>query len=334
MNYREIGSEFHKCEPETGNGFPFPVEGLLVFSGRTAIETVLKEIPNAKKAVLPSYCCDSMIDPFIRAGIEVSFYPVNYSNGIKIELIIPDDADVFLWCNYFGYRITMPDMITFKRRGGIIIEDITHSLLSSSVYDVQSDYLVASVRKWEPISCGGYCASVKGKLHYPPTILPPDSYMQLKNNAMKLKAEYLEHLEEDKKQEYMAMFSDGNRWLNKNYTNMCIDSLSMCFLEHVDIEEQKKVRRENAHILYEGLKNKVEFLFPEENMDCPLFVPIISTNRDNIQKKMIQNQIYCPIHWPKPNNCVSNLFNLELSLVCDQRYTEKDMNRIVSAINL
>ena len=225
-------------------------------------------------------------------------------------------------------------MITFKRRGGIIIEDITHSLLSSSVYDVQSDYLVASVRKWEPISCGGYCASVKGKLHYPPTILPPDSYMQLKNNAMKLKAEYLEHLEEDKKQEYMAMFSDGNRWLNKNYTNMCIDSLSMCFLEHVDIEEQKKVRRENAHILYEGLKNKVEFLFPEENMDCPLFVPIISTNRDNIQKKMIQNRIYCPIHWPKPNNCVSNLFNLELSLVCDQRYTEKDMNRIVSAINL
>ena len=39
----EIGSEFHKAQTESGKGFIPPVDGVFVFSGRTAIETVLKE---------------------------------------------------------------------------------------------------------------------------------------------------------------------------------------------------------------------------------------------------------------------------------------------------
>ncbi len=59
---REIGSEFHRMPFESGHGLILPAPGSLVFSGRTAIETVLKEIPEARKAALPSYCCDRMID--------------------------------------------------------------------------------------------------------------------------------------------------------------------------------------------------------------------------------------------------------------------------------
>ena len=69
-------------------------------------------------------------------------------------------------------------------------------------------------------------------------------------------------------------------------------------------------------------------------MDCPIFVPILTTNREAIRKKLIENEIYCPIHWPKPNDkCESNLYELELSLICDQRYNEADMQRIVDVIN-
>ena len=58
-----------------------------------------------------------------------------------------------------------------------------------------------------------------------------------------------------------------------------------------------------------------------------------------MRKILIEQKIYCPVHWP-----LSNLHNMEertlsmidceLSLVCDQRYTEKDMERIIEAINL
>ena len=44
--------------------------------------------------------------------------------------------------------------------------------------------------------------------------------------------------------------------------------------------------------------------------------------------------IYCPIHWPKPQMGGSSaLFDTELSLVCDQRYTEKDMQRMIGILS-
>ena len=330
---KEIGSEFHKVEIGTGHGLSLPVEGCLVFSGRAAIETVLKEFPHIKKAVLPSYCCDSMIEPFRRVGIIVEFYPVGYEKGLKIDVQIPNDADIFLWCNYFGYHTPMPDMSAFKKRGGVVIEDITHSLLSTLPYNHQSDYIVASIRKWEPINCGGYCAAVNSKLTHIPVLSPPLEFVENKTSAMEKKTEYLSDLDEQKKLQFLTLFSDSNQWLAEHYSDLTIDLWSKEYLLHVDTEEQKKIRRINAHLLYEGLKNKVEFLFPEEYMDCPLFVPIIISNRDDVRRLLTENKVYCPIHWPQPENCYSNLYDIELSLICDQRYNEEDMRRIVSVIS-
>ena len=326
---REIGSEFHKVSFDSGHGLSYPTPGTLVFSGRTAIETVLKEITWARKAVLPSYCCNSMIQPFQEAGIEVEFYPVYFENGLKIELNIPEKTDIVLWCNYFGFTVPMPDLSEFH---GVIIEDVTHSLFSKSSYHLQSNYLVASLRKWEPINCGGYCSAVNGKIQYEPTISPPLEYVRLKTAAMELKKAYLSDLHKEMKTQFLAMFGESNRWLAENYSGLAIDPWSSEYLSSVDMEEQRKIRRRNANVLYEGLEGKAQFLFPIENMDCPLFVPVLFQNREEVIKTLISHQIYCPAHWPRPEGCDSNLYKQELSLVCDQRYNEGDMKRIVSAL--
>lgn len=332
MIFHEIGSEFHKMEFGNGLGLSLPFEGTLVFSGRTALETVLKELPACKTAVLPSYCCDSMIEPFRKAGIKVEFYPVRYENGLKIDLEIPNNTDIFLWCNYFGYRTLMPDMSDFKKHGGIIIEDITHSLLSTPSYSPQSNYLIASIRKWEAITCGGYCASVNGNLIHNPVKTPPSEFIEKKFSAMQMKTEYLNEQNELKKQQFLSMFGDSNHWLCENYSELTIDPFSKEFLWHVNVDEQKQIRCNNAHVLYEGLKNTVEFVFKEEDMDCPLFVPVILSERDKVRKFLSDNKIYCPIHWPKPKGCLSNLYDMELSIICDQRYGEKDMQKIISIL--
>ena len=326
----EIGSEFHRMPLDQGLGLNLPGNGAFVFSGRTAIETVLKQVPGARKAILPSYCCESMIQPFRDAGIEVVFYPVNYRNGLKVEVDISVETDILLLCNYFGYRQSYPDLSQYK---GVIIEDVTHSLLSKVDYHSQSHYLVASIRKWEPIICGGYCAAINGKLDYVPEDNPPMNYIELKTSAMKLKTEYLFDLDAEKKIKYLSAFENSNRWLAANYSALSIDTWSRGYLATVDVEKQRRKRRNNAKVLYEGLKGKLEFLFPEENMDCPLFVPILLPNRDEVRRILIENQIYCPIHWPKPKGCESNLYELELSLVCDQRYNAYDMERIVCILN-
>lgn len=315
---REIGSEFHRVAPDSGHGLIFPRQGSMVFSGRTAIEAVLQHLPDAHTALLPSYCCDSMIVPFKAAGINVKFYMVEWDNKLKIE--VEESADIILWCNYFGFKNRMPEF------DGVIIEDITHSFLSESSCHSRSDYLVASLRKWEPVNCGGYCSvKVNGKE-------PSEEFIEEKAKAMELKSQYLEEPQIKKKERFLQMFGNSNRWLAEHYTGLRIDSYSRKYLESVNIEEQRKIRRQNATVLYEGLKGKVQFMFPIEDMDCPLFVPILLPNRDKVRTHLTKNGIYCPIHWPEPEGCESNIYSQELSLICDQRYGIYDMERIVSVL--
>ena len=318
---REIGSEFHKVTPDSGHGLIYPRPGTLVFSGRTAIEAVLKKLPDAHTALLPSYCCDSMIVPFRAAGIDVSFYKVEWDDGLKIE--IDGSADILLWCNYFGFcppQLSLPDF------DGVIIEDITHSFLTKSPSHPQSDFLVASLRKWEPVNCGGYCSiDIDGDE-------PSEEFIALKTSAMELKTEYLKEPKAEKKERFLQMFGESNHWLSENYSGHIIDPFSRDYLERVDVEKQRGIRRENARVLYEGLGNRVQFMFTIEDMDCPLFVPILLPNRDEVRTHLIKNEIYCPVHWPQPEGCESNIYDLELSLICDQRYGLEDMKRIVSVI--
>lgn len=318
---KEIGSEFHHMPIEHGKGIEFPKEGTLVFSGRTAIEAVLKKLPFARSATLPSYCCDSMIEPFRRAGIEICYFDVNYKNGLDIH--IDKKTDILLFSNYFGCKTKLPDF------DGIIIEDITHSLLSDYQYHPQSNYLVASLRKWEPIYCGGYCSIQMDGL------LPPKEFIQGKKNPMNLKTQYLKKPDKKTKITFLKEFNESNAWLEKNYSGLLIDPYSKEYVSLADIKTQKSIRRRNAHILYNGLKDNYQFLFPEEDMDCPLFVPIIvkDKKRDKVRQRLIDHRIYCPVHWPHPKaECQSNLYDIELSLICDQRYTVEDMERIISVL--
>ena len=313
---REIGSEFPYVQLD---GIQKPNRiwdtGTLVFSGRTAIETVLKNEPAIRKALLPSYCCDSMVEPFRRAGIEVSFYPVEYRNGLQIDLTIPKDVDCLLWCNYFGFRKKMVDVSDFVARGGIVIEDITHSLFSEHPYHEDSHYLVASVRKWEAVLSGGYCVSRKGPMTFLPTIKPPADYVKQKTTAMQMKAHYLGGEHGVQKDEFLQMFAQSNHWLAENYSGLAIDDYSRKYLQNADVLAHAEIRKRNA---------------------CPLFLPVViePNKRDAIRKTLIEHQIYCPVHWQKPNSDrESNLYDIELSLICDERYNEEDMYRIASVLN-
>lgn len=337
---KEIGSEFSHIDwsiHERALYHSFE-SGTLVFSGRTAIETVLKNEPSIKKVMLPSYCCDSMIGPFRRAEIEVCFYQVCYSDGLQITLKIPEDVDCLLWCNYFGFRNEMPDVSKFVDRGGIIIEDITHSLYSVKKYHPKSHYLVASIRKWEPVICGGYCASLKKEMKIVPNVYPPVEFLEQKKTAMQMKARYLDGDGSVSKNAYLQMFSQSNHWLAEHYSGLTIDQYSLDYLRNVNHKAHSEVRKRNAEILYEELKDSsnIRFLFDVSKMDCPLFVPIVieKGKRDAVRRNLIERQIYCPVHWPKPNaDCESNLYDMELSLICDHRYNAEDMRRIASVLN-
>lgn len=309
----------------------------LTFSGRTAIETILKNEPHIKKVLIPSYCCDAIIEPFKKVGIEIDFYDVNYVDELKINVKIKSDIDAILWCNYFGFEVYMPNFNEFINRGGIVIEDITHSLLSKKIYHHQSKYLIGSIRKWVPVLSGAVCVALNSELKEKPTAYPSNEYLIKKKEAMVLKQRYLCGDKNVCKDDFLSKFSECNNWLANNYSCLQLDNESRKILNHTDWKANCEKRYHNAKILYDGLEtcNNVTPLFDISKMDCPLFLPIIvkKEKRQLLRKRLIENEVYCPIHWPKPNDkCKSNLYDIELSLICDQRYNEEDMQRIVHVI--
>lgn len=60
-----------------------------------------------------------MVMPFLDLGIEVEYYDVYYNNGLKYNINIDEDIDIFLAMNYFGYSSTNMEAYIkkFKEKG-------------------------------------------------------------------------------------------------------------------------------------------------------------------------------------------------------------------------
>jgi len=83
----EIGSEFWDM-PIAGNKNTLFVESAQWFlSGRSALTAIIRIIKKNNKDIhtvaMPSWCCASMVVPFLREGIKVHYYPVYYEDRLE-----------------------------------------------------------------------------------------------------------------------------------------------------------------------------------------------------------------------------------------------------------
>lgn len=332
----EIGSEYWTSNEElicnNKDFWNFGKDTKFTLSGRTSIYYVLKNILKSniiKKAYLPSYSCESMVMPFLDLGIEIEYYDVYYNDGLKYNINIDEDIDIFLAMNYFGYSSTNMEVYIkkFKEKGKIVIEDITHSILSTKKHSEYTDYLIGSLRKWFPIASGGIAVNMNSKFEEELSKESNDKLISIKKTAMKNKKEYLENQDENSKETFLNQYQKSGKILDEDYQNYSIDEESLKIIMGINIEKIIKSRIENTEIIYETLKNNknVKFLINNFNgKDALLFVPIILEKRDFLRKFLIENKVYLPVHWPQKEK-INNIFENELSLVCDQRYNKKQI---------
>lgn len=333
---REIGSEFWDVPTTQQSNTLFPESTQWFLSGRSAIQAIIKELKDCHTVAMPSWCCDSMVKPFVDAGLEVQFYSVVFKCELKQEISL--DSDVLFLMDYFGYTSPAPELAGYK---GIVIRDVTQSLFSTSYSD--ADYYFGSLRKWCGVWTGGYGWTGDG--HRLAEENGDDfGYTVLREKAMQLKNSYIHGYIDVK----------GNGVTDKGYLKIFDKAEEV--LEHVgiasadirDIELAKKIdvefirsrRRANAAILRSAFTDWL--MFPElRDTDCPTFVPVLVPDgkRDTLRSFLIKNDIYCPIHWPVSDyhsldERTEAIYKNELSLVCDQRYTEEDMYRLVETIRV
>lgn len=349
---REIGSEFwiDKNETsETSSETPLWLKRLgnivLTSSGRGAISLALNQIkPKIKRALLPSYVCDSVIIPFEKAGYELIYYDLDEyftPQNIDIESV---EIGVFLHMGYFGFHTNgkLVDLIsTLRAKAVVIIEDVTHTLFSSYTRVIENDFIVGSIRKWFGVPSGGFLAAesiieVELENHQ-------GMFIDLRTNGLLKKFDYVKSLDISLKCDYLQHFRDAEKLLDKDTQFYKIDEISKQKIKYFDSDHLINSRIQNYKFLLEHLQNidGIEIIFDDLYSDvCPMFFPIyVKRGRDKLRFDLINKEIYCPIHWPIPerlkdhlNNKTEKIYNSILSIPCDQRYSVDDMLRIINSI--
>lgn len=343
----EIGSEFWPVETENrrwdGHMYGEKAGQAYLLAGRTALDYIIRDIKKSRcfsSVMLPSFCCESMIAPFLDNGVNVYFYNV-FEQGI----FYPDNqCEVLLVLDYFGYRDKrIIELAEYEKRNGkTVIYDATHNINWKNNNVGWADYVFCSYRKW--LYCN-YAEAVKlsGDFIIPAPETQNYNYLDLRDTAGKMKAAYIEEnkeifsIKEKNKKEFLEMFSCAESELERDYSgysgvpiNINTDEIAVC-------------RRKNAFRLFEGLRDLCEIEFfreMEDEDDIPLFVPILvpENKREQLKRYLVSRSIYCPIHWPltKLHNGIcrecKKIYLTELSLICDQRYSLDDMDREIETV--
>ena len=334
---KELGSEFWKA-PSRNIDTKIPFEKMqFALSGRTALDLVLRDLiaeRGVRSICLPAYCCESMIQPFSRAGIKIRFYDVSPDiEGLQRDLPKNHGCDVVLLLDYFGFSQDETRELAEREHmnGTAVIMDCVQSMYSDPGFTAFADYVVTSWRKWF-FSCAGAAAKRSGDWVVKLGRHTNEQYVFLRREAAKKKEAYLENGIGDK-QAFLDNFMKAEDLLDADFSDYAAEPESVDALRSLDIPFLRRQRRENAEVIYEALSTiddkRIHPLFPKVGAeDTPLFVPVLvePAIRSDLRQFLIQNQVYCPIHWPDARTGGGlTLYAQELSLLCDQRYTTADI---------
>ena len=348
----EIGSEFWTgCSPMGRHGCkwrpPKDCSMINTLSGRVALEYVVERIraTGVSSAYMPSYCCHTMIEPFLKHGIEVSFYDIVLTEtGLRRQLDSNHDCDAVFLLDYFGHVDEETAMIAKEQKanGKTVIYDATHSIYSDfdpTVYE----FVFGSNRKWMDVNCGFVATKgdieVNSQAHWKQF----DEYVDMRTRMFNLKSRFMNG-ENVEKQQFLPLINEAEELLEQGYHHTLPDKRSLDVLKNTDLPTLIVARRNNVKILMDGIADLADerihcFVKKMGAHDTPLFMPvwIQAEIRNELRRYLIEHDVYCPVHWPLSDlHIISDeakqLYQSELSLVCDQRYDHFDMYRIVETI--
>ncbi len=343
----EVGSEYNL----TLNGLSIIDNNLIEYlnsfansflfdSGRSAIKTLAAKIDGYNAVLLPDYICVSVIKCFDLR--KVIFYKTKADFSIDIEDFrkkAAGEAKVFFLVHYYGKMQSQDSLDVIRelaeKNDSVIIEDATHSLLTNP--HTIGDYVVTSLRKWVPVSGAGALMAFDDKLD-----VGKPEYPRSKNNqkayGMILKDMFLNE-KLDCNSVYRDIFVKSEAELDEQKEILAISDFSEFLIKCYDIDHIKTRRQANYKRLKSGLNSlEIQSLLEFNENECPFALPIRVPNRDEFRKYLIDNMVYCAVHWPadgiRENERVQAIANSSelISLPIDQRYEEEHMDYVADVI--
>lgn len=306
--------------------------------GRSAI----RSIPNDKnrKVLLPEYICESVTECYEKSQIE--FYRINEDTSIDFEDLcvrLCEDVGTLFLAHYYGAIQDKEKMGAIVKKahehGIIVVEDVTQSMFSGTAY--LGDYIVGSIRKWMMVPQGAFLVDRIGNVDISEYAISNDNS---RLDAMKLKDRFLK-TGDNVKDEYRKLFAICEEGTDRQAVPKLMSEKAIRIMDSIDVAEIIERRRDNYEYLLSKLdKMGIAPIVKLGKNDCPLTLPIrIEKNRDEFRRYLIDNNIFCPVHWPmdgvqiKERPMAVRNADTVLSLVIDQRYEREDMDYMADIIS-
>ena len=305
---------------------------VLMANARSGIAFLIERLSPAH-VWMPSYFCDHVLKIVKERAAAIRYYEVNACLAIPSSAWVDDvrENDLVVMVDYFGFPCDSGIKKQVKERGARLLEDASQALLSEGVGGY-SDFVLFSPRKFLGVPDGGVLVIRQGSL--PETVSLQDSpieWWQKSLIASVLRSEFDRH---GGSRRWFELFREAE--VQAPVGAYAMSDVSGMLLRHgFDFVKIAGQRVKNYTALAHELGDYA--LFPIVPPDVvPVGFPVRVADRDRIRQKFFNHAIYPPVHWPiqgvVPDEYRdSHVLSSEIMTIpCDQRYREQDMDRIIT----
>ncbi len=324
-------------------------------NGRTASVQAMKSCRKrmkGKKVLLPDYLCLSVISAMEAAEAEYIFYRIKRNLEIDLDDLeskITKDVGMIYVIHYFS--VPQPESVVRRikkiaaENDILLMEDITQALFSKDSERMGfGHYIVASLRKWLPMTDGGLLAVREGQTGEAAPLAgayDESVYRELLISVLRIQYE----LQPDRdKSAYLEYEKKANAGRYQDLTPRAMTEASAWILRHADMKQLITRRIENFRYLYERLSQikEVQILSKDigrGNEFVPFGIVILVKERNRLYRYLVDHGIIPEIQWSlpvkyyQPGEDAMFLSEHNLMLQCDQRYCLKEMERIATVIS-
>lgn len=319
---KAIGGYFELAEYEDCGVFPHQ-DGILLNTGRNALEYILRCIDDVKHIYLPYYTCEVVLEPLDKLHIPYTYYHINQQFEI-VDDILPKEGEYIIANNYFGIKDAYIQQLV-ERYGDHLIVDCAQAFFANPLPGIKCFY---STRKYVGVADGGVA------------YLGYSSDNMVEVNEIERSDEHDSHLLKRKQFGAEAGFADYQT-NEKKLDNQPIRRMSVktkWILDHINYDNVIARRRENFLYLHDALAEMNLLQLPIlDSFTCPMVYPIIMAAERNLRKELIENKVFVAKYWPNVEQVEEfelegNMANNVIPISCDQRYGRDDMDRIIEII--
>jgi len=336
--YREnsffIGGEYETKKIYKNKNFKLFKKGFLFLSGRSALSNLILSLNKKYENIyVPYYACQSITS--ILKSVELNLFYYDIDSELRPLIKNEKGNSIILLIDYFGKKNKFQ-----SKKKNCIIRDISHSWIDYIKHPENKQILFCSLRKLGIFNLGGwhnYSHSISDN------DASSDVIKKINNNYILLRKKKFSFLKQKKKflkkQQLYILKKIIILEKKLSFIKLKIKKKYLLSITKKHISDIKKCRLNNYTFLKKNIIQD-KFTLNYSYNETPLFFLLKFKNskkRNYVRKRLIESNIFCPIHWKLRNNKINNFadkFSSRiLSIPIDQRYNRSHMKHVTQVLS-